>query len=55
MVIFGVIGIAGTYVGVPIKDAIANSRVVGPMVAGLIGGPLVGLGAGLIAGVHRFS
>ncbi|EMT38674.1 two-component system, LytT family, sensor histidine kinase LytS [Thermoanaerobacter thermohydrosulfuricus] len=54
MVIFGVIGIAGTYVGVPIKDAIANSRVVGPMVAGLIGGPLVGLGAGLIAGVHRF-
>jgi len=54
MVIFGVIGIAGTYIGVPIKDAIANSRVVGPMVAGLIGGPLVGLGAGLIAGVHRF-
>ncbi|MGB9780591.1 LytS/YhcK type 5TM receptor domain-containing protein [Caldanaerobacter sp.] len=54
MIIFGLIGIAGTYLGVPINDAIANSRVVGPMVAGLIGGPFVGLGAGLIAGIHRF-
>jgi len=54
MVIFGIIGILGTYTGIPINDAIANSRVVGPMVAGFLGGPLVGLGAGLIAGVHRY-
>jgi two-component system sensor histidine kinase LytS len=54
MIIFGVIGISGTYIGVPIKGAIANTRAVGPMVAGLTGGPIVGLGAGLIAGIHRF-
>lgn len=54
MLIFGVIGILGTYIGIPVKDAIANSRVVGPMVAGLLGGPFIGLGAGLIAGIHRY-
>jgi len=53
ILIFGIIGILGTYIGVPIKDAIANTRVVGPMVAGLIGGPIVGIGAGTIAGIHR--
>ena len=36
-VIFGLIGIAGTYVGIPINDALANSRVIGVMAAGLIG------------------
>ena len=50
---FGLFGIVGTYWGIPIKGAIANSRVVGPAIAGIIGGPLVGGFAGLIAGVHR--
>lgn len=54
MLIFGIIGILGTYIGIPVKDAIANSRVVGPMVAGLLGGPFIGFGAGLIAGMHRY-
>lgn len=54
-VIFGLIGIGGTYVGIPVDDALANSRVVGVMAAGLVGGPLVGIGAGLVAGGHRFS
>ena len=53
-VIFGLIGIGGTYVGIPVDDALANSRVIGVMAAGLVGGPLVGLGAGLVAGGHRF-
>ncbi len=35
------------------EDAIANSRAVSVIVAGLLGGPWVGLGAGLVAGVHR--
>ena len=52
--VFGLIGIGETYVGIPIHDALANSRVVGVMAAGLVGGPAVGLGAGLIAGVHRY-
>ncbi|RDV83653.1 sensor histidine kinase [Ammonifex thiophilus] len=52
--VMGGLGILGTYAAVPIHGALANSRVVGVMVAGLLGGPLVGAGAGLIAGVHRY-
>lgn len=53
-VVFGLIGILGTYAGIPVNDALANSRVVGVMAAGLIGGPLMGGAAGLIAGGHRY-
>lgn len=53
-IIFGLIGIAGTYAGIPINDALANSRVVGVMAAGLIGGPAMGVTAGVIAGGHRY-
>ncbi len=53
--LFGSLGIAGTYMGVPVHGAIANSRVVGVFVAGLIGGPLAGLLAGTIAGFHRWA
>jgi len=53
-VFFGLFGIAGTYLGVPVHDAIANSRVVGVALGGVLGGPLVGLSAGVIAGGHRF-
>jgi two-component system sensor histidine kinase LytS len=52
-IIFGGVGIIGTYWGVPVNDAIANSRSIGVIVAGLFGGPAVGIGAGLIAGIHR--
>ncbi|MFV9510134.1 LytS/YhcK type 5TM receptor domain-containing protein [Tepidibacillus sp. LV47] len=34
-------------------EAIANSRVIGVAIAGLLGGPIVGLSAGLIAAIHR--
>ena len=50
---FGGIGIAGTYTGIDIKGALANSRVIGVAVGGLLGGPLVGIAAGLLAGGHR--
>ena len=53
-VIFGLIGIVGTYAGIPVDDALANSRVIGVMAAGLIGGPVMGAAAGLIAGGHRY-
>lgn len=52
--IFGLIGILGSYSGIPIADALANSRVVGVMAAGLIGGPIMGISAGIIAGGHRY-
>lgn len=52
--VFGCIGILGTYSGIPIGDALANSRVIGVMAAGLIGGPIMGGAAGIIAGGHRY-
>jgi two-component system sensor histidine kinase LytS len=53
-IIFGFIGILGTYAGIPVGDALANSRVIGVMAAGLIGGPIMGTAAGIIAGGHRY-
>jgi two-component system sensor histidine kinase LytS len=52
-IIFGLIGIIGTYSGIPVNGAIANSRSVGAIVAGVFGGPFVGAVSGLIAGSHR--
>lgn len=52
--VFGLIGVLGTYSSVPVNGALANTRVVGVMVGALLGGPLVGLGAAIIAGGHRF-
>ncbi|MCG0238515.1 MAG: sensor histidine kinase [Firmicutes bacterium] len=37
------------------EDAIANSRAVSVIIAGLLGGPITGLGAGLVAAIHRYS
>ena len=55
IIIFGVFSIYGTLSGIDILGAIANIRDLGPAIAGLVGGPLVGLGAGLIGGIHRYS
>ena len=68
---FGFFGIVGTYLGIALntdtlqfnnvslelvtEEAIANSRVIGVVVAGLLGGYRVGIGAGLIAGIHRMT
>ncbi|WJY27080.1 sensor histidine kinase [Sporosarcina trichiuri] len=68
---FGAFGVIGTYLGVAFStqtlhfnsvsmnlsgdEAIANSRVIGIVVAGLLGGWRLGLGAGLIAGLHRMT
>lgn len=53
-IIFGVYGIIGTYTGIHVDGAIANARVVGVFVGGLLGGPFVGILSGIIAGGHRF-
>ncbi|QRG66336.1 sensor histidine kinase [Brevibacillus choshinensis] len=55
VLIFSAISIFGTYNGIWYQDAIANSRVIGTVVAGLLAGPWVGLMTGLIAGLHRYS
>ncbi|MDR3563909.1 MAG: sensor histidine kinase [Negativicutes bacterium] len=50
---FSAISIAGTYFGIPIEGGIANVRDTGSIVAGLLGGPVVGVVTGLISGLHR--
>jgi two-component system, LytTR family, sensor histidine kinase LytS len=71
IIFFGFFGIIGTYSGMSFStdtlqfnrwaadlatdEAIANSRVIGIVIAGLLGGYKVGIGAGLIAGFHRFT
>jgi len=52
--VFSLLAITGTYVGLPVQDAIANIRAIGAVLAGLIGGPVLGLAVGLTAGIHRF-
>ncbi|BHH82212.1 LytS/YhcK type 5TM receptor domain-containing protein [Desulforhopalus sp. 52FAK] len=54
IIFFGLFGILGTYSGNAIFHSIANLRAMAVITAGLFGGPLVGLGAGIIAGGHRF-
>ena len=55
ILVFGALSIYGTISGVEVLGAIVNVRDLGPMVAGLIGGPFVGLGAGLIGAAYRWS
>lgn len=71
IIIFGSFGIISNYTGIEIghgtilsqdwltdihdNDAIANTRIMGVAIGGLLGGPIVGIGAGFIAGLHRLS
>lgn len=53
--LFGALSVYGTISGIQMTDAVATIRDLGPSVAGLLGGPWVGLGAGLIGGIHRLT
>ena len=53
-VVFSMMAILGTYVGIDYNGAIANTRNIGVVVGGILGGPIVGITAGVIAGIHRF-
>ncbi len=52
---FSSITISGSYLGIPINDAIANTRAIGAVTSGLLGGPFLGFLVGLTGGIHRFS
>jgi phosphoserine phosphatase RsbU/P len=55
ILMFGGFSIFGTYTGIVLPSgAISSIRDLGPLVAGLVAGPWVGMGAGLIGGFHRF-
>ncbi len=47
--------ILGTYFGLQINDAIANTRAIGAVMGGLFGGPIVGFAVGLTGGLHRYT
>lgn len=53
-VIFGAISIVSTYTGTRTGGAIVNTRVIGVLTAGIMGGPFVGMMTAVIAGAHRF-
>ena len=53
-IIFGILSIYGTISGVVFRGAVANIRDLGPAIAGLLAGPIVGFGAGFIGAFHRF-
>ncbi|WP_042353072.1 sensor histidine kinase [Bacillus massiliigorillae] len=71
ILIFGIFGVISNYTGIQIEKgfinaqvwqvnvelegALANTRVMGVAIGGLLGGPIVGLGVGLIAGLHRLT
>ncbi len=52
-IIFSIFGIVGTYFGIPIHNAIANSSIIGVVAAGLLGGPEVGIGTSMVVGIYR--
>ncbi|HKK01320.1 MAG TPA: sensor histidine kinase [Desulfuromonadales bacterium] len=52
--VFSVFSILGTYFGLPVKGAIANTRAIGAVLAGLIGGPFLGAAVGFTGGLHRY-
>ncbi len=52
---FSAISIMGSYLGHPVRDALANTRAIGPILAGLIGGPVLGTAVGFTGGFHRYT
>lgn len=54
-VTFSIFCIMGTYFGLHIEDSIANTRAIGAVMGGLLGGPVVGGWWELTGGLHRYS
>jgi phosphoserine phosphatase RsbU/P len=67
ILLFGALSIYGTWGGIILATgaiahirhlgpagAIAELRDLGPLIAGLVGGPVIGMGAGLIGAMHRY-
>jgi two-component system LytT family sensor kinase len=52
-IFFSLMTIIGNYFGVPKDGVIADTRIIGIVIAGLIGGPTLGFAVGFTAGIHR--
>lgn len=53
--VFSMISILSNYTGYGVHGAIANTRVIGVMAGGFIGGPIVAFGTAIIASIHRYA
>lgn len=51
---FGTFSAMGIWVGFPLLGSLVSCKVVGVVAGGLLGGPLVGLGAGIIGAIPRY-
>lgn len=57
LVLGGILGgfcIISDYIGIQVKGALPNARVIGVLSAGFLGGPVSGMAAAVIASVHRY-
>jgi two-component system LytT family sensor kinase len=52
-IFFSVMAMMGSYFGTPENGVIADTRSIGIVIAGLIGGPTLGFAVGFTAGIHR--
>ncbi len=52
--VFGAFSAFGNFLGIPVMGSMANTRIVGPIAGGLIGGVWVGVGAGLLGALPRY-
>lgn len=55
VLIFSMVSIFGTEAGIEFAGLVINFRDLGAMMAGLLGGPVVGLLVGLIGGAYRYG
>jgi LytS/YehU family sensor histidine kinase len=55
ILIFGLISIYGTFRGIPYEGLIINFRDLGPILAGIVGGPIIGACAGIIGAAYRYQ
>lgn len=55
VLLFGGLSIYGSVSGIDFMGSVVNVRDLGPMLAGLLAGPWVGLGAGLIGAAFRLT
>lgn len=52
--IFGTLAIVGTYLAADYETSKINMRDFPVIIAGLLGGPIIGIGVGLIGGIERY-
>jgi Mn2+/Fe2+ NRAMP family transporter len=55
VLIFGALSVYGTFRGIVYEGVIINFRDLGPILAGIVGGPVIGACAGIIGAIYRYQ